>query len=259
MHAIVRNVETIVKLSSIVRKSLTYLDLSLCEFSIFEGKRKNTVRLEIYDFNYPSFSIEVSNDSLYTENNWKKILQNDGQLCAAVTCNVDLITEFPEPFKNCTIFIPHYFYEDPLRELLDYAIENIKPRLTVARKILKPLKYINYMNGTHSFIKHLAHIFYSDCTDLNIWQDFLAAFRIEEYILFEEYWCYNPKVIERVLYYACQSGYDLKNNSLNRDLIVHCFPTELHAKVKMLLKFISAPRYCPYTHHQCRTDLYKNR
>ncbi|GBM33597.1 hypothetical protein AVEN_181841-1 [Araneus ventricosus] len=240
--------ENIVKYSFVVHKSVTSLDLSVCEYSVFKGKRQgHPLRI---DKTYPPL-IDWSNNFISTEEDCRKSLTEERQLLYAH--HLDSSARLESSLRNVqscqkrNFYSPSMFlsqvdtdydlYEDNLSDMILETLKTTDQKVDCVRKVTKIMKKLDYLKDNFAIVFLCLEILYEHCTDSNIVKDFLTAFNFKAWIVNID----RPKLLQFLLYHANQARYNVWGNDVPHKLINRCVSNHLFGNSTILLKYYDAP------------------
>ncbi|GBO42479.1 hypothetical protein AVEN_232572-1, partial [Araneus ventricosus] len=265
-----------VRLSFIVRNSISCLDLQLCEYS----KLKNYCRTF-----RNSCSSEYSDSFMNTEEKCRKIWMPSRRLI--YTLHLDLLTGREHRLKNdpclcrlsCDFGFPHTieitisrdFEERILSDFVREALQVIDRKLKVlentdkpaslnycsyfhqqqpviANRKLKLLEFLlktrllNYRVQESRIVNSFIDYFYPDNTDSATFRSFIENFNLARYMI----QCERPKVLEFILRHSNYYGKDLEREgySIYRAIDV-CILNRLFLNIEPILMYVNSPGFSP--------------
>ncbi|GBO01984.1 hypothetical protein AVEN_28728-1 [Araneus ventricosus] len=238
----------VVRFSFIVRNSISFLDLGLCQDSRL---------LNYLGCSCDCCAFKLSNSFINTEEKCRKIFTQSRSLL--YTLHLDLpkgrecsLKDVPNSiafdYNPCIphiakIFSPSGFDISILSVFVEDAIGINKEKLKILAWILKmsfsnlPLLYVLDIRTVDKFID----CFYPEITDSAIFEDFIMYFDFTEWISMYE----KPEILEYLLYYSRHYGReDLTEDVFPIDEIIDpCIFYRYFLNIGPILKYINVPRF----------------
>ncbi|GBN75416.1 hypothetical protein AVEN_27104-1 [Araneus ventricosus] len=244
----------VVRFSFIVRNSISYLDLGLCQYSML---------LNYLGTSCDCCALKLSKSFINTEEKCRKFFTQSRSLL--YTLHLDL----PKG-RECSLKdVPNYFtfYHNPciphiakiiptcgfeisiLSDFVEDAINSNQKKLKILSWILKmsfsnlPLLYVLKIRTVDKFID----CFYPEITDSAIFKDFIMYFDFTEWISTYE----KPEILEYLLYYSRHyRREDLKQDVFPIDEIIDpCIFNRYFLNIGPILKYINVPRFSEDDYH----------
>ncbi|XP_055953142.1 uncharacterized protein LOC129988885 [Argiope bruennichi] len=241
--------ENIVKYSFVVHKSVTCLDLSVCEYSVFKGRRQgHPLRI---DKTFPPL-IDWSNNFISTEEDCRKSLTVERQLLYAHHLDSSIKLEHSlRNVQSCQkreYYSPSMFlsqldtdyelYEDSLSEMIIETLKTSNQKVNCVRKVSKIMKKLVCLKKNFTIISLCLDILYEHCSDSNVVNDFLTAFNFQAWIVNID----RPKLLQYLLHHANQAGHNVLVTDVHK-LINRCVTNHLFRNSTVLLKYYDAPGF----------------
>ncbi|GBN48813.1 hypothetical protein AVEN_8505-1 [Araneus ventricosus] len=251
--ALIKGVKSTVEYSFIVQRSVTCLDLSLCEFSKFKRKPERESTLANFikiKFKYLEDEIEKIN-AIFTEEACKKRLARNRKLLynyhldVSKELEVSLRNAEPQDIRKCysnsvllnRIVLIYNMYETYLNKIITKTLQETNQKVRLIHQVSKMAKHLNFVSK-NKYIRDKGLFFlYLQRADSTVGKDFLIAMDFED----DYYFCLSVDVFEFVLYHV---GYDLWSRPSCEDPIHTAIFDYAYVKAGSLLQYRDSPRFC---------------
>ncbi|KAF8770311.1 hypothetical protein HNY73_017857 [Argiope bruennichi] len=248
--------KSMVKYSFIVQKSLSYLDLSLCEFT---KSKRSIKRLKLAHL----LNLRVSEkNAIHTEEDCKKRFCINRSVLYDFHLDVskELETSLRSPvhhqkIRSCSsekILLNMIDYKDNIHDLclnriIAEVLEETEDKVKFIHTVSKLLERMNFLSNECIRVKGLAYLCFQ-CSDSNIIKDFLTSMNFSV----EDFFHLSIHIFERILYHAHRAGYDLWTLPVHQDPIHSSICYCMFVKTEALFQYYSAPRFCEVVYNRIK-------
>ncbi|GBN25056.1 hypothetical protein AVEN_65055-1 [Araneus ventricosus] len=254
--------DDVVKYSFVVHKSVTYLDLSLCELSVLKGK---TWGLRIPMTPKSILYRVLLKKYICTEEACKKHLAPNRKLLynfhLDVPNRLERSLQNTEPYERiryCSKGVllnkigtkPNWF-EKEFNEMINEIFMRTRKKVKFLRRVSEAAKRLKFI-GKNRYIREKGLFFlYAYHADSTAVVDFMTAMDFEDGFFLG----LHPKALEFYVQRTHRASSELGKLPFGIDLInasIGSYPYREYEKVVSLFKFCSAPRFCKKTYEETK-------